>query len=264
MLPEEVLRPLALGCGAALCAVHLAPWAVPASAQPNDQQHGAPSCYGTPYAPPPNMAGARSRRRPLDQSYRAPPGYMPPHAMPGIWEGLYIGAHGGDAAGSDTPRNTSEAVDLSGASAGLHAGYNWQARQWVLGLEGDAAWSNLDGGRRLVGPVDAMAQYDWTASIRARLGIAVDNVLLYATGGIAFGGFHATVSDGAGVSRAGERLVGCVIGGGLEWKRNPNLSLRFEGLHYRFDDRRHDFGSGNIQVDSNVTTVRAGITFHLN
>ena len=141
------LRPMALGSCAAVCAVTLAQSVQPASAQ----QYGAPTRYGTPYAPPPSMAGAKSTYRPLDNTYRPPvrTAPYPAYERPGIWNGLYIGGHGAFAVGTAEPSSTYGAIDLSGGSLGVHGGYNWQMGDWVLGLEGDAAWSRIDGRRSL-------------------------------------------------------------------------------------------------------------------
>jgi hypothetical protein len=44
----------------------------------------------------------------------------------------------------------------------------------------------------------------------------------------------------------------------------PNLSGRIEALHYDFGADRMDFSGTSTKVDSDVTTVRAGLTLHLN
>ncbi len=261
-----MLRPLALASSAALAATALWPGAMSASAQHYVPPYGAPTKYGAPYtAPPPSMAGARSDRRALDNSYRAPPptrGYEP--LRPGIWNGLYIGGNAGYAAGSSTPSGTSDSVDMSGGAFGVHAGYNWQVRELVLGLEGDAAWNNVDGTRSFAGPLTVTAHNDWTASLRARAGYSFSNLLVYATGGVAWGGSDITSASAGLSTSASETLFGYVVGGGLEMKFMPNLSGRIEGLHYGFNDDKHRFGSGSLPIDTSVTTVRAGLTFHFN
>ena len=54
------------------------------------------------------------------------------------WSGFYIGAMGGYG-----KENTSDVGALSGGFAGGTAGYNWQTGAIVLGLEADAAWSDI-------------------------------------------------------------------------------------------------------------------------
>jgi opacity protein-like surface antigen len=90
-------------------------------------------------------------------------------------KGLYapgdarIGGDGG--AGGAGGMVTGSTGDRSGILGGLHLGYNWQHQNIVLGAEGDIS---LNGG------LD-----NYLASLRARLGIASDDMLFYITGGLA-------------------------------------------------------------------------------
>ncbi len=57
-------------------------------------------------------------------------------------------------------------------AGGLHVGYNWQKPGgWVFGIEGDVSFAD---------------DIDYLATIRGRLGYAMDSTLIYATGGAAF------------------------------------------------------------------------------
>jgi outer membrane immunogenic protein len=104
----------------------------------------------------------------------------------------------------------------SAIRGGAYMGYNWQAGNWVFGLEGDgAAGSNIDRhsgvpgavlpaapGGFAVDPLFVDAGQDqtkvrlgWDASIRARLGmLVVPNVMIYGTGGGAVQNVQSTVS----------------------------------------------------------------------
>ncbi len=88
------------------------------------------------------------------------------------------GSGGGGGAGGAVSGGTGDDDSFVG---GLHLGYNWQDGQLVLGVEGDAS---LNGGTD-----------EYLASLRGRLGLARDDLLLYVTGGLAF-------RDGDGGSRA--------------------------------------------------------------
>ena len=223
------------------------------------QSYGAPVRYGQPYQDPPAYSG----RRALDGTPRraAPAPYYPP-ARPSIWQGIYVGGHGGYSIGWATPSGGFDTVDLSGAAIGGHVGYNSQSGNWVLGLEADGTWNDTSGVRTFGGPVRVDAHADWTSSLRARIGYSFGNVLLYATGGAAFGGFDIGVSQVGIASRAGETVFGYVAGGGLEMKLAPDWSARIEALHYGFDDKSFRFATGGVPVDLGITTVRAGLTFH--
>jgi outer membrane immunogenic protein len=105
--------------------------------------------------------------------------------------------------------------------------------------------------------VDGAGHLNGLASIRGRLGWAFDRTLIYATGGVAF----APRAADAGTSLLGsstgcvcyqtKTVTGGVVGGGIEWKYNPNLSFRLEGLHhYIFNEKCH----------ASTTEIRTGST----
>ncbi|MGE3223675.1 MAG: outer membrane protein, partial [Parvibaculaceae bacterium] len=110
------------------------------------------------------------------------------------WSGLYFGAHVGYGeasfdgcvdCGDDLDAGE---LDLSDFVGGGHLGYNIQMDSLVLGIEADFTWMGFDdtvneaggGSDRILGDVD------YLASIRARAGYAMDEILFYATGGVAF------------------------------------------------------------------------------
>lgn len=91
----------------------------------------------------------------------------------------------------------------------------------------------------------------WT--LRARAGVAFDRLLVYGTGGLAYGqasiSTYANIADtyvDAGKSETydtysatagwaggnSERLMGYAVGGGFEMAVAPRMSLQFEGLYY--------------------------------
>jgi outer membrane immunogenic protein len=218
-----------------------------------------------------------------DLPYRAPPpAYLPPPPV-FTWTGIYIGGQVGYAWGTGANKFTGfdpvtgAFVDTSfggtpnGVIGGGHVGYNLQINQWVIGLEGTvdgtslsntavAALPGVFGGSTLTAHTTA----DIQGSIRGRLGVAFDRALIYATGGVAFGGFNTDVSlsgiDVAGVpffvstSRSNTR-VGWTVGGGIEYAVTNNWSIRAE---YRFSD----FGS--IRNDLLGTTLPVGAFFNGN
>src|SRR5262249_30080998 len=67
----------------------------------------------------------------------------PPPVVISPWTGLYIGAHVGGVASSETVDGLS--TDPSGVIGGLQAGYNFQiAPAWLVGIGGELSWSNAD------------------------------------------------------------------------------------------------------------------------
>jgi outer membrane immunogenic protein len=152
---------------------------------------------------------------------------------------------------------------------GLHLGYNYQVGSTVLGIEGDLSFAD---------------QVDYIATLRGRLGYARDNFLIYATAGVAFAGFDNSVDFKIGNDKFSygdddDRQIGFVVGGGVEYKIRPNLSLGVEGLYYAFGDDEKSFsktyGYGNCKCDIHkktydisgeddldMWTVRARLTYH--
>src|SRR4029453_1285096 len=85
-------------------------------------------------------------------------------------------------------------------------------------------------------PVTYNLRSDIQGSIRLRLGIAFDRVLLYATGGAAFAGIENVYTIGLPVfltESVSRTRSGWTVGGGLEYAVANNWSVRAE---YRYSD----------------------------
>ena len=110
---------------------------------------------------------------------RGPTPYYPPPASIYNWTGLYAGLNLGYEWGKVT--NTS--IDPSGVAGGGQIGYNWQIGQFVFGAETDIQISGAD---------DTFAPYKfsnpWFGTLRGRAGFAINNVLLFGSVGLAYGG----------------------------------------------------------------------------
>ena len=192
----------------------------------------------------------------------------PPPAC--MWCGLYIGGHvgagwskfDGDDHGDDPFEN-----EPSGVAVGLHAGYNWQSGQWVFGVEGDATITPWEDSAVSGNNNNKLwnSRLDWLASIRGRVGYAFDRTLLYVTGGAAFVGANHRINIGDS-KRFADTFddMGFVVGGGWEFKYNPSLSFRLEGLYYGFDDTSTVvFGSNPAhQTLHDVAVVRVGASWY--
>jgi outer membrane immunogenic protein len=179
---------------------------------------------------------------------------------------------------------------VNGLALGFHAGYNWQAGQWVYGIEGDVTitpgWNDkltntafANENTTLDGSLFAQTQIDWLSSIRGRLGMTFNRTLIYATGGIAWarGSYTAGSSTPGQDSRHRFTATGGVVGGGAEWKATPNVSFRIEGLYYIFDRKTDIFVPSqsfnppatfsNVAGDyfkfNNIGVVRVGVSWHL-
>ena len=112
-------------------------------------------------------------------------------------------------------------------------GYNYQMGPLVLGIEGDAARRRTDPtsafGANALDALNLRNEQGWIGTLRPRAGFANDNLLLYGTGGVAYG---STNADGRS-SNAGSTRTGWTVGGGVEYDSGKQWSL---GLEYLYAD----------------------------
>jgi outer membrane immunogenic protein len=203
----------------------------------------------------------------------------PPFNWTGFYVGLNAGGFGGNAnantSTSCTPAgcffgdatNTnffnsvgSQRDNPSGFIGGGQVGFNWQSGNLVAGLETDFQ-SFKQNGRGSVtgivpsGPVAGLPftisqsfSTDWLWTLRPRLGVAANNWLFYATGGLAVTEVNANWlysdpfndSEAASISRM---RTGWAIGAGVEYAVLNGWSFKAEYLHL-------DFGTTQITTNN--------------
>jgi high affinity Mn2+ porin len=184
------------------------------------------------------------------------------------WRGLYLGAAGGGALPVDRSETLQAVSGLLGPLYDLHppsqerggivfgglVGYNFQSGHVVLGAETEL---NLLYGRRgpsgtLLAPPAYAGQGvltytlgrpysdgNYFSSFRGRLGYTIDNALLYATFGVASGGWRSASGlflnnfAPGNLFSSGETAssrMKFVAGGGLDWGLDAHWSARAEYL----------------------------------
>jgi outer membrane immunogenic protein len=206
----------------------------------------------------------------LAADLRPPPVYPPPPPPIFTWGGLYMGGQIGYAWGSDpidvvdvlTPVGDNAFFNTkpNGVIGGAHVGYNLQINQWVAGLEGTVDGSSLTGTRTSASGVTMRTRTETQGSIRARIGVAFDRVLVYGTGGAAFAGVDDNYRSLFGTpfflnEQDSKTRTGWTVGGGIEYAVTPNWSI---GVEYRYSDfgRSSDFPAitvGTVTTDGNVS-----------
>jgi outer membrane immunogenic protein len=201
-----------------------------------------------------------------------------PAVIPYSWTGFYVGGNVGYSWGkADTDFNAapvvldtnggpinipgftgSESVHPKGIIGGGQIGYNWQfSPNWVAGIEADFQGSgqkdnaNFSTSFAFVNllPVTGTALTDyeakilWFGTVRGRIGYAWDRIMLYATGGLAYGKVELegtrTVSGTWGVlpfsiSHAighSEVNVGWTAGAGVEVALADRWTVKAEYLY---------------------------------
>jgi outer membrane immunogenic protein len=191
------------------------------------------------------MAGAAAAADLPPGTYRAP---YAPYSAPSVysWMGPYIGGNIGYQWGSTTNNPTNPA----GVAGGLQAGYNWQTGQFVLGAEADIQLSAAD---------DTFAPWKfsnpWFGTVRGRAGVVFNNVLIYGTGGLAYGGLEGS---SFGLSESKTHL-GWTVGGGVEFGIAPNWSAKVEYLYLDLADRGYSITGVNNGLESSL--LRLGLNY---
>ena len=207
----------------------------------------------------------------------ARPVYKAPVIVPAYnWSGFYIGGNVGYGTGDVNATafgyGVSEKVD--GWFAGGQIGYNWQAAgsPWVFGIELDSQWANIEKNATAVsGNIvgNAFSTLDYFGTARLRLGYAWDRVMVYGTGGLAWGtneiGFGVTSGPwAAGISQSNTH-IGWTVGGGVEWALVDNWTAKVEYLYLKLDNETYfsnTVGNGlGFNADLDVHTVKVGLNY---
>lgn len=204
----------------------------------------------------------------------------------------------------------------SGFMGGAQFGYNYQyGANIVIGVETDIQGSNTYGKGRSAGAtagsiVDAQeglfgnysaigatrvkAGLNYLGTVRGRIGyLFTPALLVYGTGGFAYGGAWAEVDQTASVNtnnpnepefvqggiwngngEQNQLLTGWTAGAGLEWMFMPNWSLKGEALYWdlgrmnintaSYNSWGDGIGWGRTNVNYAGVVARAGVNYHFN
>lgn len=253
----------------------------------------------------------------------------PPLTPAYSWTGFYVGANAGYGFGDQTASFVggdpliraftagtgfgtgtpvpAASYDLKGITGGAQAGYNFQiAPQWVAGIEADfngldfnnTASSSFGFGINAAGnTLVATQKADWFGTLRGRIGwLPTDSLLLYGTGGLAYGQVKETLvfnqngsggGDGFGfgyqcngtgagcfAGSSSRVAVGYAAGAGLEYAVSRNFTVRAEYLYVNLGStsaqaftvvpRAGGFAPASFVAgfgDFNFNIVRAGVNY---
>lgn len=184
---------------------------------------------------------------------------------PGDWTGLYGGVHAAviDGRSSWSGQNLYNANDgpegatvlhtetITGHDSstdfggGVRVGGNYQTGPLVVGIEGDITF--LDQTTQVTGPSSRYvleSRLKNFETLRARAGIDAGRVLIYATGGFAWGDLKHHATTPTDLSADFSNDSGWSLGGGVEAKISDRISANLMYLYL-------DFGSASGS-DSNT------------
>ena len=170
------------------------------------------------------------------------------------WTGFYVGLNAGYGF-ANTNLNTRSEGFLPGSGGGFvgggQIGYNYQINNVVLGVEGDFGYFGVRRSASLTEAGETVSgrwQTNWDASVRARLGLAVDRTLFYVTGGVAFTDLSVRATNSTpGLTEtisASHNRVGWTIGAGVEHAFAPNWTARAEYLYANYGSKGLTFNYG--------------------
>ncbi|MPZ39796.1 MAG: outer membrane beta-barrel protein [Rhizobiales bacterium] len=171
------------------------------------------------------------------------------------WAGFYIGLHAGGASQKGNIAFETTEYNTVSFVGGGQIGYNWQAGNFVFGLEADGSW--LSKGKYLkVGNDSYGTHLSWLSTARGRFGAAFGNWHLYATAGAAFA--KVKVSDcciPSGMFSHSKTRVGWTVGGGAEHMLTRNWVVGAELLYVDFGQTNHPFGGKTLTATTNSAVV---------
>jgi outer membrane immunogenic protein len=246
----------------------------------------------------------------------APPAFVPPPPPVFTWTGFYLGVNAGYDFDHFSRFNTTavapattafvpvtRGVSDDGFTAGGQIGYNYQfggfgAASAVIGLEADAAYTDIGRTAVVTSAPNAFglttvtrlhSSLDYLGTVRGRLGLAFDRVLVYGTGGFAYGqvdhNFNVFAPGGGGIAYAGGASsveTGYAVGGGVEWAvptdsflsslnflHSSAVTVKAEYLYYNLGDQNFTSnptgpafgGRYNVRTRTDGNIARVGLNY---
>ena len=162
------------------------------------------------------------------------------------WAGPYLGGN----IGYNWDSVSNNPTPPSGFAGGVQVGYNVQSGPLVIGLEGDLQLNGAD--NRFAG---WKFENPWFGTMRGRIGYAMDNVLIYGTGGLAFG----TLRGETATQRESHTRAGWTVRVGAEFGLTQNISAKIEYLYMDLSSSR--FGITGMPNAYSSSLVRVGVNY---
>lgn len=206
---------------------------------------------------------------------------LAPLALPDSCPNDFFG--GATRIGNDNP----VAFDSTAPRLSAYLGADWQLARFVVGIEGDGAWSDADSSHSGIpgtwstdfgpGLNSSRIESAWDASMRVRAGfLLTPTLLVYSTGGLALLGQEVSVScegafpEGWCITHHEESqtaiLTGWTLGGGIEKMLTPDWVLRAEYRYSDYGTRSYIFfedeplDSVGVTIGNKVSSAYVGLS----
>ncbi len=167
--------------------------------------------------------------------------------VPFSWAGPYVGA----TLGYEWASIDNNPTHPNGVAGGFETGINWQSANFVYGGEADINFSAAD---------DTFAPWQfsnpWFGTVRGRAGVAIDNLLLFGTAGLAYGELTGTTSGNLSENHTS---LGWVAGVGAEMNVAQHWSAKAEWFYFALGDRQFSVTAANNGLAANL--VRLGLNY---
>jgi outer membrane immunogenic protein len=216
----------------------------------------------------------------------------PPYPGAYNWTGFYLGGEAGwgwatqrithvTGATAFPAGSIDASLDQNGPLAGVYAGYNYQINQFLVGIDGDIATTDITGTGRDVSAVNGDVsshsdQLSWIATATGRVGYVSNNWLLFAKGGWAWAPFtEANIlrTPGGGLANASassDTHNGWTVGAGVEWGFAAHWSAKLEYDYIGFATANYlttiTSAAGAVSTEarsatSSLNMLKAGVAF---
>ncbi|MGB9028185.1 MAG: outer membrane protein [Rhodomicrobium sp.] len=200
-------------------------------------------------------------------------GYKDVPAYTVNWTGFYLGATAGYAWGDSRfyDFEVTNSFNVDGFTGGGEIGYNFQfSPNWVAGIDADISsgisgkfgpgeLNTPSGSSWNCGSGACVTDVNWYGTVRGRLGYAFNNVLVYGTGGLAYGGVDSRIENSS-TYKVSSTNTGWTAGGGVEYMFAPNWSGKIEYLHIDLGWTPEPL---SLKSETEFDVVRAGVNYHV-
>lgn len=178
------------------------------------------------------------------------------------WTGYYAGLQAGYGWGQSDITGTGggafSSPDIDGGFVGGHIAGLWQFDQAVIGAEAELNYSSIDGTAEPEPGNVFGTDIKWFGSMNAKAGYAMNRVLVYGIGGVAFAGVETSQAAGPAFSNT-RTHVGWTVGAGVDYALTDKFVVGAQYRYYDFGSEHYDGSNGFTDRDQDVKLNTVGI-----